>query len=130
MYAIGALIHQDCDRRVRARVRNMLRHFLHDERVADKKADDSRCVLTRFLLQNCALVKLHKQHQSCFAQTFLNCAFQFGERTCLACRASKFSHIRMTDGGGHTSDYVIERLGSLQTEPLYLDFSYDLESLY
>src|SRR5260370_34682057 len=35
---------------------------------------------TRFFLQNCALVKLHKQHQSCFAQTFLNCAFQFGKR--------------------------------------------------
>ena len=35
--------------------------------------------MTRFLLQNCALVKLHKQHQSCFAQTFLNCASQYVE---------------------------------------------------
>jgi hypothetical protein len=35
----------------------------------------------------------------------------------------------MTDGGVHTGYYFIERLGSRQTEPLYLDFSYHLESL-
>ena len=32
--------------------------------------------------------------------------------------------------GRHTGYYFIERLGSCQTEPLYLDFSYHLESLY
>jgi hypothetical protein len=36
----------------------------------------------------------------------------------------------MTDGGVHTGYYFIERLGSRQTEPLYLDFSYHLESLH
>jgi hypothetical protein len=36
----------------------------------------------------------------------------------------------MTDGGVHTGYYFIERLGSRQTKPLYLDFSYLLESLY
>src|SRR5258708_9196598 len=60
MHAIGTFIHQDGNRRVRARVRNMLRHFLHDERVADKQADDSRCVLTRFFLHNCTLIKFHE----------------------------------------------------------------------
>jgi hypothetical protein len=39
-------------------------------------------------------------------------------------------HIRMTDGGVHTGYYFIKWLGSHQTEPLYLDFSYHLESLY
>ena len=36
----------------------------------------------------------------------------------------------MTDGGVHASYYFIKRLGSGQTEPLYLDFFYHLESLY
>src|SRR5579872_644945 len=130
MHAIGALVYKHGDRRVRARDRNVLRHFLHDERVADKKPDDSRCLLTRFFLQNRALVKLHKQHQSCFAQTFLNCTFQFGKTTRLVSRSPKFSQVRMTDGGVHASYYFIERLGSRQTEPLYLNFSYHFESLY
>jgi hypothetical protein len=38
--------------------------------------------------------------------------------------------MRMTDGGVHTDYYFIERLGTRQTEPLYLDLSYHLESLY
>jgi hypothetical protein len=36
----------------------------------------------------------------------------------------------MTDGGIRSKYYFIELLGSRQTEPLYLDFSYHLESLY
>jgi hypothetical protein len=35
----------------------------------------------------------------------------------------------MTDAGVHTGYYFIKLLGSRQTEPLYLDFSYHLESL-
>jgi hypothetical protein len=35
----------------------------------------------------------------------------------------------MTDGGVHTGYYFIERLGSRQTEPLYLDFSYHFKPL-
>src|SRR5216684_906015 len=35
----------------------------------------------------------------------------------------------MTDGGVHTCYYFIKPLGSDQTEPLHLDFSYHLESL-
>jgi hypothetical protein len=36
----------------------------------------------------------------------------------------------MTDGGVHTGYYFVERLGSRQAEPLYLDFFNHLESLY
>ena len=39
-------------------------------------------VAARFFPQNRAVIKLHKQHQSCFAQAFLDCAFQFGKRAC------------------------------------------------
>src|SRR5580700_9050427 len=34
----------------------------------------------------------------------------------------------MTDGGVYTSHYFIKRLGSGQAEPLYLNFSYHLDS--
>ncbi len=36
---------------------------------------------TCFFANNRALIKLHEQHQSCFAQTLLDCSFQLGERT-------------------------------------------------
>jgi hypothetical protein len=36
----------------------------------------------------------------------------------------------MTDGGVHTSYYFIKPLGSGQTEPLDIDFSYHVEPLY
>ena len=36
----------------------------------------------------------------------------------------------MTDGGVHPGYYFIKPLGSRQTEPLDLDFSYHLASLY
>jgi hypothetical protein len=36
----------------------------------------------------------------------------------------------MTDGGVHTTYYFIKPVGSGQTEPLHLDFSYHLEPLY
>src|SRR5260370_38426091 len=36
----------------------------------------------------------------------------------------------MTDGSVHTTYYFIKPLGSGQTEPLHLDFSYHLEPLH
>ena len=75
MHAIGAFIHQDNKLRLRARIRNMLGHFLHDEWITNDKADDPGCTPTSLLAYNRAVVKLHKQHQSCIAQAFLDCAF-------------------------------------------------------
>jgi len=85
MYAIAAFIHQDRHGRIRARVRNMLRHFHHDEWIANDKADDPGCITTSLFAHNRSVIKLHKQHQSCFAQAFFDCAFQLGKRTCLVC---------------------------------------------
>src|SRR5579864_4435315 len=129
MHAISALIHKYGNRRVRARVRNMLGHFLHDQRVADKQADDSRCVFTRFFLQNCALIKLHKQHQSCFAQALLDCAFQLGKSTRLVSRSAELCHIRMTDTRMHSLHNLIELFRGRKAESLNLDLSYHVEAL-
>lgn len=41
MYAIGAFVDKQGCRRVRICVGNMLRHFFHDERVADDETNDS-----------------------------------------------------------------------------------------
>jgi hypothetical protein len=65
MNAVSWLIHKHRNRRVRTGIRNMLRHFLHDEFIANQQTDD------------------------------------LGD---------------------------IKLLGSSQAEPLYLDFSYQVES--
>jgi len=79
MHAIGALIHKHGNRRIRAGIRNMLGHFLHDEGIANNEANHLRSLATRFFAHNPALIKLHKQHQSFLAQAFLDCAFQLGK---------------------------------------------------
>jgi hypothetical protein len=58
----------------------MSRHFLHDERIANDKADDPRYIATCLFAHNCTVIQLHKQHQSGFAQAFFDCAFQLGKR--------------------------------------------------
>src|SRR5580692_3536532 len=130
MHAISALIHKHGNRRVGASVWNMLGHFLHDERVADKQAHDSRCVLARFFPHNSALIKLHKQHQSRFAQTFFDCAFQLGKRARLVSRSPEFSHVRMTDSRINSRHNLIEGFRGGKAESLDLDLSYHLEALF
>src|ERR1700722_3833325 len=80
MDAVGALIYKNGDRRVRACIRNMLDHFLHDEGIANDEANHLRSVAARFFAQNCTVIQLHKQHQSYCAQAFLDCASQLGKR--------------------------------------------------
>src|SRR5271156_2966899 len=128
MDAIGALVNEHGHRRVRARIRDMLDHFLHYQGIANDEANHLRSVAARFFAQNRAVIQLQKQHQSYCAQAFLDCAFQLGKRARFVSGSPKFSHIRMTDAGIHTGYYFIKLLGSRQTEPLYLDFSYHLES--
>src|SRR5580700_11138904 len=130
MHAVRARIYKNRNRRVRTGIRNVLGHFLHDQGIANDEANYLRGFTTRFFPHDRAMIQLHKQHQSCFAQAALNYTLQFGKRTCLVRQSPKFSHIRMTDGGVHTGYYFIERLGSRQTEPLYLDFFNHLEALY
>jgi len=80
MDAFGALIYKHGNRRVRARIGNMLDHFLHYQGTANDERNHLRSLAARFFAQNRAVIQLHKQHQSYCAQAFLNCAFQLGKR--------------------------------------------------
>src|ERR1700722_18675453 len=129
MHPVGSLVDKDRNRGIGAGIWNELGHLLHDEGIPNDEANHLRRLITYFFANNRAVIQLHKQHQSYVAQAFLNCAFQFGRRARFVSRSPKFSHIRMTDSGVHTDYYFVEWLGSRQTEPLYLEFSYHLESL-
>jgi len=48
--------------------------------------------------QNCAMIQLHEQHQAVLAETFLNGAFQFGERACILACGRKLGHVWPTNG--------------------------------
>jgi hypothetical protein len=59
MHAIGPLIDEHCNRSVRARVRNILGHFLHDEWITDNKANHSRRVATCLIEGYYNVCRLH-----------------------------------------------------------------------
>jgi hypothetical protein len=67
MQAIGALIHKHRNRRLRAGIGNILDHLLHDEWIANTKADDPGCIAACFFAQNCVAIKLHEEQESRFA---------------------------------------------------------------
>src|SRR5689334_5554050 len=41
-------------------------------------------IISNLFTHNRAVIKLRKQHQSCFAQAFLDCAFQLGKNAVLS----------------------------------------------
>src|SRR5258708_3005508 len=59
----------------------MLCHFLHDEGITNLEPHNLRLVVTHLLAQNCAVVKLKKQHEPCLAHFTIDNRFQFRERT-------------------------------------------------
>src|SRR5215469_7550768 len=128
MNSVRALIYKDRNRRIGARVRNMLSHFLHDEGIANDQAKQRGKLATRFFAHNRAVVELHKQHQARFAQAFLDCTSQLGKRACFVSRPPEISHIWVTDSSAYASQHLVKRLGRGEAEPLNLDFSYHLTS--
>src|SRR5271169_2394849 len=95
MYAVCTLVHQNRDRSVSARVGYMLCHFLHDERIADHKSYDFRCIEPGLLAENRTVIKHHEHHQPRLAQSFLNRTFQFSKGPCdLGC-LPELDHIGM-----------------------------------
>ena len=57
----------------------------HQPQFANQQTENPGGVATTFhYAHNCALIKLHKQHGSCFAQAFLGCTFQLGKNAVLA----------------------------------------------
>src|ERR1700758_1108938 len=64
MHAVRSFVDEYGDRSIRAGVRNMPRHFLHDERITDDQADHPGLIAARGFTYDGAVVKLHKRHQS------------------------------------------------------------------
>jgi len=125
--AIGALIYKNGNRRVRARIRDMLDHFLHDEGIANDEANHLRSLAARFFAENRAVIQLHKQHQSYCAQAFLNCAFQLGKGTRFISRSPEFGHVRMTDRRVKSRHHLVEGFRGDEAESLNLNCSDHLE---
>src|SRR6266581_4622994 len=108
VHAVWPLIHQYRDRGVRSGIRNVLCHFLHDERIANHKVHDFRIVPSGLLTQNRAMIQFHKHHKASPAQTSLNHAFQFSEVPCaLGCLRYGEEHTFHVD----VEDRVKELLG-------------------
>src|ERR1700722_7622209 len=123
MDAIGALVHQDRDRRVGACVRSVLHHFLHDEWIADHDADPPGRIAAGFFSNDPAMVKLHEEHQSGSTQYFLDGALQLGERLRAVGRFPKFRHVRMAHGIVDGGENLLERLRRGQAESLKFDLA-------
>src|SRR6266571_2971966 len=121
VHAVWPLIHQYRDRGVRSGIRNVLCHFLHDERIANHKAHDFRILPSGLLTQNRAMIQFHKQHKASPAQTSLNHASQFSEVPCALGCLRELDHIRSPNGHPECRHNCLERLGRDYAEPFDLD---------
>src|SRR6267142_1961058 len=124
MHAVRALINKDRNRRIRARVWNMLNHFFHDEWVANHESDHPGRVTSGFFADNRAVIKFRKQHQARFPYRLLDRAFQLSDRARSMRRSPELSHVGMAYRVIYSCKYLIKRLGGDQGESLHLDFPY------
>src|SRR6266446_431332 len=129
MYAVGTLIQEDGNRSIRAGVRNMLRHLLHDERIPDDETNDSRSVAVGALAENHPLIELDKQHQPDSAQNRLDCGFEVGGGFRLLRRLHELSHIWVSDRSLDRRNNRIERPCGNDGESFHFHFSYHSDSL-
>src|SRR6266478_5278474 len=102
----------------------MLCHFLHDEGITDHEPHNLRLVETHLLAQNCAVVKLKKQHEPCLAHFTIDNRFQFRERTWRLGRFRELGQIQPPNASFQRGDDGLERLWSCHAESLYFDPSY------
>src|SRR5947199_131901 len=77
--AIGTLINQDCDWSIGASIGHALDHFFHDQRIADHKPYDLRCLGTGFATQNVTQVEFSEEHQVRPAEAGMYNALQIRE---------------------------------------------------
>jgi hypothetical protein len=71
VHAIGTLIDEDCDWRVRSSIGHVPDHFFHDERIADHKPYDLRVRLIMYPGGSCSGESAREQldagdHEPCF----------------------------------------------------------------
>src|ERR1035438_2844871 len=122
MYAVWALINQDCDRRVRSCVGNVLGHFFHDEWISNYKPNNLWFIKPGLLSQNCALIEFHEHHQPSIPKTLMDCSFQFSKGGRVSNCVGKLDHIRTTDGRFERRQNRFKRLGRCHGKTLGFDF--------
>jgi hypothetical protein len=93
--AIRALVDQHCNGCIRAGVRNVPCHLLHDERISHDEADHSGLIAIHRFPYNGAVVQFHEQHQVRLAQSFANHAFELWKRQ----RPLSFSQMQLCPDG-------------------------------
>src|ERR1700733_2413763 len=122
MYAIWALINQDCDRRVRSSVGHVPGHFFHDQWISNYKPNNLWFIKTGLLSQNCALIEFHEHHQPSIPKTLMDCSFQFSKGLRVSNCVSKLDHIRTTDGRFERRQNRFKRLGRCHGKTFGFDF--------
>src|SRR6266704_6319421 len=92
-----AFIDQDCHRRVRRGVRNMLRHLLHDQGISYQQAHRLWRPLASVLVDETAIIEFSKLHQASGAERRFHDRFDLLKRVGAPYRFPKFVHIRMSN---------------------------------
>jgi hypothetical protein len=68
MHAIIAFVDENCNGRIGAGVRDLLRHFFHDERIPKDETNDSGHLPLRPFAKDHSMIELNELHQTSLAQ--------------------------------------------------------------
>src|SRR6266436_186014 len=123
MHPVRPLIDQHRDWSVACGFRYMLRHVLHDQRIADQKTLGLRRSETAFLAYHSTGIELHEQHQPGCADAPLHHALEFGIGGGAPGRLHELRHVRPADRRFQRRDHGFEWLGRRDGEPFNLDLA-------
>jgi hypothetical protein len=120
--SVWALVDEDGNRRIGSRVRYVLHHFFHDERISGDEAEAARRRISGLLAQDFAQVEASKLHQPRWGDRSENGLLHGGEVFRCSDLFLKSFHVRMADGGLKGGDDVVEGAWGLQAEALHRNF--------
>ena len=99
----------------------MLRHLLHDQRIADKETLGLRRSETAFAAHHSTRIEIHEQHQPGCADAPLHHALEFGIGGGVPGRPQELRHVRSADRRLQRRDHGFEWLGRRDGEPFNFD---------
>ena len=123
MHSIRSFINQNRHRRIRPRVRHMLHHFFHDQRIPDQKPHGLRRFLPLRFPQYFAEIESHEFHQARRSQPRLNYFFHFRVRLRRADLREHSAHIRMPHARRQLRHDLLKFLRRHQAKPLHANLS-------
>src|SRR5215469_17811874 len=101
----------------------MLRHFFHDERIANQITHYFGSIESGLLTQDRTLIKFHEQHQPCSAKLLMDYIFKFSKGVRRMHCLPELDHIWMANSPFQSRQNLLERLGRYDAEPFDLDLS-------